>query len=98
MNLALIGILLQILTAVGIIVWRIFWGGAKMGSSSTQFETDLQHLKEDMDELRVSIDTKDYQQTIARKELEGFVNRIEAAFVSHTGKTINGIDYRTEEH
>lgn len=55
MSLALIAIILQSVGLICMVLWRVFGSGVKAGSVESTFETKLQHLREDDEELRESI-------------------------------------------
>jgi hypothetical protein len=74
-SLALVAIILQALIIIGMILMRVFGSGRHIGSAEANFETRLQHLVEDDEELRAAIIANNAMRENDYRELRGLIEK-----------------------
>ena len=74
--LALTAVILQALGILGGLTWYLLKGAKSSGSSESSFETRLQHLKEEDEELRLSIAVNKRMQENDYRELRNLHDRL----------------------
>jgi hypothetical protein len=74
--LALTAVILQAIGILGGLAWYLLKGAKSSGSSESSFETRLQHLKEDDEELRSAIAANKIMQENDYRELRNLHDRL----------------------